>query len=85
MWITADFIPISSRNIVSVYVVTVKQKILNGRLCTPAVFYLPVPSIHLTLFLFENSISLGGVSVPIQSPIAVYYFYLVDDLSQSVL
>jgi hypothetical protein len=49
-------IPFSNRNSVSVYGVTVKQKILNVRLCTPAVFYLPVPSIHLTLFLFENGI-----------------------------
>ena len=50
-----QIIPISNRNIVSVHVVTVKQKILNVLLlCTPAVFYLPVPSLHLTLFLFEN-------------------------------
>jgi hypothetical protein len=49
-------IPISNRNIVSVYVVTIKQKILNVLPCTPAVFYLPAPSIHLTLFPFENGI-----------------------------
>ena len=31
-------IPIQSLNGVSVYVVTSKQKILNGHLCTPAIF-----------------------------------------------